>query len=488
MCSVPPSKKPDVINLDSDEKEESDEDGEGSVRDGVFGFGYGDKNAGAGHTHNRTKKPASHNPQHRTSPSASSFQWASGLPIDLIDLTRTPTPPQAAGSLVDELVPYDVIIIRSDESETESPKRLASESDSDTYRRKVPRFAFSPSESEPEEDSSDDEGDSSDDDKPDSEDDCHLKNKGKGKAGSKPKVPGAEQQPEAEEGHGSMFSVIVTEPATGGGKPETYRQTFEELISGAVTGYHLFRGSMDIMFAWLTYLEAQMPGYLCCLGCKDARPLVSYFYRKTKGRQGLVVNKLEQAILDCAPGTRFRVTTLHMQVRGGWHGNALIYDKQTRVLSRFEPHGAKTTSYEPAKLDEALRKYVLENPEIFSAYEKPSDFCPEKSVQHYSSLSKLEKEMREVFGRSVSVEAGGFCGLWSLYYMHARIVNPYLTTKQVVDQFSNDPDALTRIIRAYGGALMRTIVGEDLAKKKTLPSKEVVRQKAVAFRKTFAKN
>lgn len=481
MCSVPPSKKPDVINLVSDEEEESDEDGKGSVHDGVFGFGYGDKNAGAGHTHNRTKKPASHNPQHRTSPSASSFQWVSGLPNDLIDLTRTPTLPHAAGSLAAELAPYEVIIISSDESETESPKRLASESDSDTYRRKVPRFASSPSESEPEEDSSDD-------DKPDSEDDCHLKNKGKGKAGTKPKVPGAEQQPEAEEGHGSMFSVIVTEPATGGGKPETYRQTFEDLISGAVTGYHLFRGSTDIMFAWLTYLEAQMPGYLCCLGCKNARPLIYYFHRKTKRGQGLVVNKLEQAILDCAPGTRFRVTTLHMQVKGGWHGNALIYDKQTRVLSRFEPHGSETTSYVPAKLDAALRNYVLQYPEIFSAYEQPSYFCPEKSVQHYSALSTLEKEMRDVFGRSVSVEAGGFCGLWSLYFMHARIVNPDLTTKQVVDQFSNDPDALTKIIRAYGGALMRTIVCEDLAKKKTLTSGKLVQQKAVAFRKTFAKN
>lgn len=100
------------------------------------------------------------------------------------------------------------------------------------------------------------------------------------------------------------------------------------------------------------------------------------------------------------------------------HANALIYDKESRELERFEPNGAGYKSYNQAGLDAALVAFFGER---IGAYIEPAGFCP-------IGIQKLENNEKNAGAKDI----GGNCAVWSLYFMELRLSNPSLSRKDVL--------------------------------------------------------
>jgi hypothetical protein len=178
-------------------------------------------------------------------------------------------------------------------------------------------------------------------------------------------------------------------------------------------------------------------------------------------KKGLhIVSDLTDLIELCNErGVRFAVAVLHVKFNATRsHGNALIYDRVKRTLTRFEPHGAVTRSYDSSKLDSDLAEFVHSHQSLFSGgYIAPSSFCPVIGPQTKERLAGFEVKMGEVFGRNVKIEAGGFCSAWAQLFLHKRILHPDATNQEIAEMFNSEPDVLAREIRAYMAYIVRTV-------------------------------
>lgn len=89
------------------------------------------------------------------------------------------------------------------------------------------------------------------------------------------------------------------------------------------------------------------------------------------------------------------------------HANILIYDKKTKTLERFDPHGAETYDaqwYQQDKLDDVVPRFISALA-LVSHYYKPIDYCP-------ISIQRLQQS--DI----------GYCTIWAVYYVRLRISNP----------------------------------------------------------------
>jgi hypothetical protein len=105
------------------------------------------------------------------------------------------------------------------------------------------------------------------------------------------------------------------------------------------------------------------------------------------------------------------------------HTNMLLYDKETDIMERFEPHGNITTYpnfYETTKLDEELKK-------LFSGvkYLPPLESCPQIGPQTVEIAEKLLPNVR-------------FCTIWSYWYINLRLANPDVENRVLLQKIAID--------------------------------------------------
>ena len=112
--------------------------------------------------------------------------------------------------------------------------------------------------------------------------------------------------------------------------------------------------------------------------------------------------------------------TLRENPSGPGHAGLLIYDKNTKILERFEPHGYNTNV--DARLFDNKIVETLENDTNIkiNQYLKPIDFCPAVSFQ------TLED------GPSLPTDPGGFCQSWVFYYIELRMRNPNIDREDLI--------------------------------------------------------
>lgn len=109
------------------------------------------------------------------------------------------------------------------------------------------------------------------------------------------------------------------------------------------------------------------------------------------------------------------------------HTNMLLYDKETGILERFEPHGYTSTRYpefyNTSQLDIELDLY-FKNP-VFkvSKYLSPIESCPELGPQILETSEKLLPNV-------------GFCTIWSYWYINLRLANPYITNRVLLQNLA----------------------------------------------------
>jgi hypothetical protein len=106
---------------------------------------------------------------------------------------------------------------------------------------------------------------------------------------------------------------------------------------------------------------------------------------------------------------------------GDAHYNMLIFDKDSGILERFEPHGDTTPlEFAPHLLDKTIVQIF---PQILRpflngrelTYLPPLGFCPRSGAQ------LVEEASRSVLGLPVT---HGFCAVWSFIYANARLKRP----------------------------------------------------------------
>lgn len=113
---------------------------------------------------------------------------------------------------------------------------------------------------------------------------------------------------------------------------------------------------------------------------------------------------------------KFVVIPLGIDIQSGSHANFLIYDSEKKELERFEPHGATMPiglNYDNKQLDIILEnKFKQFNSSI--TYVKPSQFLPRVGFQLMDNV--------EFNNRNIG-DPGGFCALWSIWYVEMRLAH-----------------------------------------------------------------
>jgi len=128
-----------------------------------------------------------------------------------------------------------------------------------------------------------------------------------------------------------------------------------------------------------------------------------------------LVEDFYEKVQDCIDKkAEFIIIPLGIELNAGSHANYIIYDVLNKQVERFEPHGSSTPpglNYEPRILDELLEarfKAIDEN----ITYMSPDKYLPKIGFQ----LMDIFENNRKKIG-----DPGGFCALWSIWYVDLRL-------------------------------------------------------------------
>ncbi len=111
---------------------------------------------------------------------------------------------------------------------------------------------------------------------------------------------------------------------------------------------------------------------------------------------------------------RFVIIPLGIELKTGAHANYLIYDKDTKELERFEPHGGTTPfgfNYNTQNLDKILEQYFTSYDHEIK-YIGPNEYTPKIGFQIMDTQEKNNQRIGD---------PAGFCALWCIWYVDHRL-------------------------------------------------------------------
>ncbi len=130
-------------------------------------------------------------------------------------------------------------------------------------------------------------------------------------------------------------------------------------------------------------------------------------------------------INDCwRSSKKYIVVPLGLSVKGtNGHANILFIDKTNMEVERFDPHGISWTNYNTELLDNILEKYFGKNG---LKYIRPIDYCPLiGTTGHRFGPQMFEQDWKV---------GGGFCQVWTIWYIEHRLQLLSLTREQVMEK------------------------------------------------------
>ena len=155
---------------------------------------------------------------------------------------------------------------------------------------------------------------------------------------------------------------------------------------------------------------------------------------------------------------------------GGHHANMLIYKRDLNTFEHFEPHGS-SFSLNPSYGDKI--KTILESlvnkinelnttpsTQFFGSLPNNIRLVPSNAVCiHARGLQAIQEELA-----LFEIERGQYCQMWSLLFAELALLNPTMTSKDILDQIhrlletKNGPRFLSNVIRGYV-----SILGEGIS-------------------------
>ena len=132
---------------------------------------------------------------------------------------------------------------------------------------------------------------------------------------------------------------------------------------GDKSGHAKYTGKYAWQWGWLLYLQKQLGDDVVCVWKGDTGE-GGIFFNKYKNHhleiKDWVIDELNRCIKDVESPFTIGVMTIKTHDSTN-HANALIFDRRTKRLIRFEPHGGETNSYDHVLLDMELSRWLKKN-------------------------------------------------------------------------------------------------------------------------------
>jgi hypothetical protein len=118
----------------------------------------------------------------------------------------------------------------------------------------------------------------------------------------------------------------------------------------------------------------------------------------------------------------------------GGHSNLLIFRKGSRTMEVFEPHG-KDYDHHDKKLSNQIREKYESFAKLFNDLLKTMGESPYKLMHselvcpQNNGLQNLEAS---ILSNKKRTESGGYCALWSLFMCEMVLMNPHMSTKDII--------------------------------------------------------
>lgn len=140
-----------------------------------------------------------------------------------------------------------------------------------------------------------------------------------------------------------------------------------------------------------------------------------------------IVDNFVKLVNRCREKKSFVIIPIGIELENGGHANYIIYDIRHNTVERFEPHGNSFPmgfNYKPELLDESLELY-FKNIDQNIKYIKPKDYMPKIGFQIMDIMDKGNKKIGD---------PGGFCALWSLWYVDMRLLYKDIDRNTLVNE------------------------------------------------------
>jgi hypothetical protein len=171
-----------------------------------------------------------------------------------------------------------------------------------------------------------------------------------------------------------------------------------------------------------------------------------------------------QNFLNCVKKTNNQVIIIPLALifsDGGHHANMLIYKRDLNTIEHFEPHGS-SFSLDPSygdKIRTILEALVYKINELNST---PSTLFSNSLPNNISLVPSNEVCIRDRGLQAIQqelelfeIERGQYCQMWSLLFAELALLNPTISSKDILDQIfilldsKNGPEFLSNVIRGY---------------------------------------
>lgn len=242
---------------------------------------------------------------------------------------------------------------------------------------------------------------------------------------------------------------------------ETRLNELSEYFKMDLNKYEIFRGIYLYEWGWLLYLEKLLGNINICTFSKDNSDQPSYIFKKNNLN---ISQKTIDHIKSCINNqSRFTVGILSLKLPNTIdnHANAIIFDNKYHILTRFEPHGKPNyIIYDHSTIDSFLHDWVKNTFGKEWKYNSTLNICPKPGPQARDSAKHLDivLKTKKVYGKTVKSESKGFCQVWSLLYIHMRIINPDKTDAEILENILSWSDKdIALNIRKYTEYIVNTI-------------------------------
>lgn len=232
----------------------------------------------------------------------------------------------------------------------------------------------------------------------------------------------------------------------------TVQDIFLPNIDLKQVSYDYTGGSVFLNLTTLIYLLQKYPNSSTIVSDSIYNALFGIWWLCEGDSRVLLVpddfNTKFQKILD-NPEKRFIIIPLLLRNRykcqirdqNDDHSNILLYDKETGILERFEPHGSKKSLegewFQTNDLDNEIKTYFKD---IVTEYLTPKITCPLVGPQIQENLENI-------------LPGVGFCTIWSFWYIDLRLSNPeidrILLQALAISKIRSESQFLTRYIYSF---------------------------------------
>lgn len=214
-----------------------------------------------------------------------------------------------------------------------------------------------------------------------------------------------------------------------------------------------FTGVPKYVWSWLYKLSKLYPDRLCFpFECRE-KSHMAYFNMEAKEKGVSIKARVREAIIGNCPTYPFTgFVIVFKSSPKELHANALLLDKERKVLVRFEPRGSRM-SYDWRALDSALHdlaaSFAKEMDMPGLRYVSPNDY------EDYAGPQT--REMLDVGGKREALPKAGPCVLWSLLFCHMAVAFPDKDYKDIARALNNPLVESSLLAQAYSNIMMRDI-------------------------------